>query len=113
MTGIFPCTCASTCQADIACDRIPSFQAHLDAPRGAHRPRIQRRTEACGSHLGIMVVTMTAWAREQDLTDANLTILTVQPPPHETCPRPHPHRGCAQTSGFIFSVIHLGGQEAP
>lgn len=111
MTGALPCTCSSTCQADSACGRLPRFQAHLDAPRDAQRPRIQWRTAACASHLGLLVVAMTAWAREQDLTGAELTILTIQPPPHESCPGPHPHGSCAQTSGLIFSTIHLDSDQ--
>jgi hypothetical protein len=110
MTGILLCTCSSTCQADRTCDRIPHFQAHLDAPRDAQRPRIQYRTAACASHLGTIVVAMTAWARERDITNAKLTVLTIQPPPREGHPRPRPHRGRAQTSGLIFSIIHLGEQ---
>lgn len=110
MTGILLCTCASTCQADSTCDRVPHFQARLDAPRDAQRPRITLRTAACGSHLGTMVAAMTAWAREHDLTDAELTVLTIAPPPRESNPRPRPHRGSAQTSGLIFSIIHFGDQ---
>lgn len=110
MTGILLCTCSSTCQADSTCDRIPRFQAHLDAPRDAQRPRVQLRTAACACHLGTVVVAMTAWARERDLTDAKLTVLTITPPPPECHPTPRPHRGWAQTSGLIFSIIHLGEQ---
>lgn len=111
MTGILLCTCSNTCQADSTCDHLPSFQVRLDAPADARRPRIQRSTEACGAHLGTMVVAMTAWAREQDLTVADLTILTIAPPSNDSDPSPRPHRGCAQTSGFIFSIIHLGEQD--
>jgi hypothetical protein len=57
-----------------------------------------------------MVAAMAAWAREQDLTDAELTVLTIAPPPGESSPTPRPRHGWTQTSGLIFSVIHLGGQ---
>jgi hypothetical protein len=110
MTGIMLCTCSSTCQADSTCDRVPHFQAHLDAPRDARRPRIQMRSAACASHLGTMVVAMTAWARERDLTDAKLTVLIIAPPPQDSHARSRPHRGWAQTSGLVFSIIHLGEQ---
>lgn len=110
MTGILLCTCSSTCQADRTCDRIPHFQAHLDVPWDTQHPGIQLRTAACASHLGTMVVAMTAWARERDLTDAKLTVLTIAPPPPECHPRPRRHSGSAQTSGLIFSIIHLGEQ---
>ena len=111
MSGIMLCTCSSTCQADSTCDRIPCFQAHLDAPRDAQRPRIQMRAAACACHLGTVVVAMTAWALERDLTNAKLTVLTIQPPPAECHPAPRPQRGWAQTSGLVFSVIHLGSKE--
>lgn len=110
MTGILPCTCSSTCQADSTCDRIPHFQARLDAPGDAQRPRVLMRTAACGSHLGTVVAAMAAWAREQDLTDAELTVLTIAPPPRESHSRSRPRRGWTQTSGLIFSTIHLGEQ---
>jgi hypothetical protein len=54
-----------------------------------------------------MVAGLTAWAREQDLTGAELTILTIEPPPRESYPRTQRRRYFTQTSGFIFSVIHL------
>ena len=111
MSGIMLCTCSSTCQADSTCDRIPCFQAHLDAPRDAQRPRIQMRTAACACHLGTVVVAMTAWAREREISDAKLTVLTIAPPPAECHPAPRPQRGSAQTSGLVFSVIHLGSKE--
>jgi hypothetical protein len=110
MTGILPCTCSRTCQADSSCERIPHFQAHLDVPQDGQHPGTQLRTAACASHLGTMVVAMTAWARERDLTDARLTVLTIAPPPPESHSRARPHHGSAQTSGLIFSIIHLGEQ---
>jgi hypothetical protein len=110
MTGIQPCTCSSACRANSTCDRLPRFQAHLDAVQNAQHPPIHMRTEACASHLGVMVVAMTTWAREQDLTNADLTILTIEPPARESYPGPQSHRSCTQTSGFVFSIIHLGGQ---
>jgi hypothetical protein len=111
MTGILPCMCSSACQADRACTRLPRFQAYLDAARDARHPRIHRRTEACANHLGTMVVAMTSWAREQDLTNADLTILTVEPPPWESYFRQHQQRDYARTSGLVFSIIHLGESE--
>jgi hypothetical protein len=103
MTGILPCTCSRACRADSTCVRLPRFQARLDA----QHPRIRWRTEACANHLGVMVAGLTAWAREQHLTGAELTILTIEPPPRESYPRTQRHRHFTQTSGFIFSVIHL------
>lgn len=111
MTGILPCTCSSACQADRSCGRLPRFQAHLDAAQDAQHPRIYRRTEACANHLGAMVVAITTWAREQKLTNAHLTVLTVEPPARESHPGKQ-QRDCEQTSGLVFSIIHLGEPES-
>jgi hypothetical protein len=112
MTGILPCTCSSACRAVSACDRLPRFQAHLVAARSAQHPRIHRRTEACAYHLGVMVVAMTTWAREQELTNATVAILIIEPPARESYPRRQWHRNRTQTSGLVFSVIHVGEPES-
>lgn len=112
MTGILSCTCSSTCRAVSACDRFPRFQAHLVAAQNEQHPRIRRRTEACACHLGVMVVAMTTWAREQELTNADLTILTIEPPARESYPKWQWHRSYAHTSGLVFSVIHIGEPES-
>jgi hypothetical protein len=54
-----------------------------------------------------MVVAMTAWAREQDLASADLTVLAIEPP---RCagPAARHQRDCAQTSGLVFSMIRIG-----
>jgi hypothetical protein len=106
MTGLLPCTSSDTCQTDTACHRPPRFQAHLDAPQHAQRPRVRRRTEACASHLGAMVQAMTIWAREQELADGDLTILTINP--SSGASRPGQPHSDTQTSGLVFSTIHLG-----
>jgi hypothetical protein len=101
MTGLLPCTCSDTCQADTACHRPPCFQARLDAACGASRAPIRRRAEACASHLGTMVTALAAWARDHDLTDGDLTILAIEPA------RPGQAGLQPQTSGLAFSTIHL------
>lgn len=113
MTSILRCTCSSACRADSTCDRLPRFQAHLDAAHDTQHPRIHMSTEACASHLGTMVIAMATWAREQDLTNADLTILAIEPPPRESYPRQLPRRSWAKTSGLVFSTIHLGEQQTP
>jgi hypothetical protein len=105
---IMPCTCSRACQADSSCDGLPCFQAYLDAARDAHHLRTHMRAVACASHFGVMVVAMAAWARDQGLAEARLTILTIEPPSRETCARQQSHHTCAQTSGLVFSTIHLG-----
>jgi len=55
-----------------------------------------------------MVHAMTTWAREQHLTEGNLTILTIDPPPAAGQSGQQPHHGAAQTCGLVFSTIRLG-----
>lgn len=106
MFSILPCMCSRSCQADSTCDRLPRFQVHLEA----EHPPVHRSTEACASHLGAMVVAVTTWAREQHLTNADLTVLTIAPPPRENQPGRQSHSDYVQTSGFVFSTIHLRDQ---
>jgi hypothetical protein len=106
MFSILPCMCSRFCQADSTCDRLPRFQVYLDA----QQPKVHRSAEACASHLGAMVITMTTWAREQQLASADLTVLTIAPPPRESHQRRQSHPGHVETSGFVFSTIHLQDQ---
>jgi len=108
MSSIVPCTCSRSCQADSDCVRVPRFQAHLDV----RCPRIHKSAAACADHLGTMVIALTTWAREQDLADAELTILAIGPPPRENHPRQAASAACVQTCGFVFSTIHLTRQDA-
>jgi hypothetical protein len=108
MPSILPCMCSRFCQADSTCDHLPRFQIYLDA----HHPQIHRSAEACASHLGDVVVTMTAWAREQRLANADLTVMTMSPPPRESHLRRQASPSYVQTSGIVFSVIHLHDQGA-
>lgn len=111
MTGLLLCMCPNACQADSACHFPPRFQAHLDAPQNAQRPRIRRRTNACARHLETMVVAITTWAHEQQLTNGDLTILAIEPPPRVGHPWQELGSARTQTSGFAFTTIHLGAQE--
>jgi hypothetical protein len=107
MTALLSCDCSDSCQVDTTCRRPPRFQAHLDATeRVQHRP-IHRYTEACANHLGAMVHAMTTWAREQELTEGDLTIVTLDPPLGGRQLGRQPHRSGTQRSGLIFSVIPL------
>ena len=107
MTSIRACTCSNACRADSACDRLPCFQAHLDAVQGTQHRRIHLRTEACASHLGTMVTALATWAREKDLADAELTILIIEPPVRASDAQRQSRHGRAQTSGLVFSTIKL------
>jgi hypothetical protein len=111
MTGLLSCMCSNACQADSACHFPPRFQAHLDVPQNAQHPRIRGRTNACARHLTTMVVAITAWAHEHQLTNGALTILAIEPPPRAGQPGPEPGSTRTQTSGFAFTTIHFGAQE--
>jgi hypothetical protein len=111
MTGLLPCMSSSACQADRSCHFPPRFQAHLDAPQNAQHPRIRGRTNACARHLATMVVAITTWAHEQHLTNGDLTILAIEPPPRVGHPGHELRSTRSQTSGFVFTTIHLGAQE--
>jgi hypothetical protein len=108
MTALLPCTCSNNCQVEANCYQPPRFQARLAAARPAQHAPVCRRTEACASHLVAMVDAMTSWAREQELTEGDLTILTIDPPPGGHRFGRHSHPGCTRTNGLVFSVIHLG-----
>jgi hypothetical protein len=108
MIALRACIYSDTCQADAACHHPPRFQIYLDAPRRPQQSPIRRRSQACASHLGIAVQAMASWARAQHLTDGDLTVLTIDPPPGPDYLGHQPRCGHSQTSGLIFSVIPLG-----
>lgn len=58
-----------------------------------------------------MVVAMATWAREQALTDVDLTVLAIEPPSWDAN-RWRESRDPTLTSGLVFSIIHLGEVEA-
>ena len=54
-----------------------------------------------------MVVDMTTWARKQDLTDAHLTILAIEPAAGGRQPGGSGAAGRQELRGFPFSTIPL------
>jgi hypothetical protein len=54
-----------------------------------------------------MVVVLANWAHEQRLASADLTVLTIAPPPRESRLRRQSDLRCVQTNGFVFSTMHL------
>jgi len=107
MTGLLPCTCAGTCQADRTCQLPSRFQAQLDAPPRAQRPSVHRRTEACAGHFGALAAAVATWARDDDLAEGDLTILAIDPAPAAAPPGQQLPPG--QARGLIVSTIHLSG----
>lgn len=110
MTDVLPCICLDACQADDECHFQPCFQACLDVARDGRKPAIRMRANACARHLGVMVVAITRWADEQRLTNGDLTILAIEPPHRLSHPPSGARPSRSQTSGFVFSTIHLGDQ---
>ena len=107
MTGLLLCTCSGTCQADRTCQLPSRFQARLNTAPRDRSPRVCRRTEACASHFGAMIAAITRWARDHDLTEGDLTILAIDPPPGANTPGQPPRHGTAQAPGLAFSTIPL------
>ena len=62
------------CQADHSCGEPACFrgQAVEAGPSPARRDLV-----ACASHLGGMVLALTAWVHEQRLRDAEITVLAI------------------------------------
>jgi hypothetical protein len=58
-----------------------------------------------------MVATLTRWACEHGLTEANLTILAIDPPPSTDLPG-QPTQRAGPTRGLVISTIHLGAHNA-
>jgi len=97
----------SACQADSRCGRPPRFQARLEAADGTRR--VHRNAGACADHLGDMIQALTGWARDHDLTDGELTVLTIDPPFAGVTTRRSGHRQPVSrtTLGLAFSTIPL------
>jgi hypothetical protein len=111
MNDLLSCTCINACQADAGCHFPPGFQARLDVARDGQKPPIRMRANACARHLGAVVVAITRWADEQHLTNGDLAILAIEPPPRLSRPSSGSRHSRSQTSGFVFTTIHLGDQE--
>jgi hypothetical protein len=108
MTSFLPCTCSTTCQVDRACQLPPRFQAQIDVPPRAQRPRVRRRAAACAGHFGALVTAISGWAHDQDLAGADLTVLAVDLPPGTRPPGRYSHHNVTRTQGLVISTIHMG-----
>lgn len=65
------------CQADHYCHRMPCFEAQLEAHDGPEP--VRRNAELCADHLGNMVQSLTAWARNCGLTHGHVIVLAIDP----------------------------------
>ena len=109
MTGLLPCICPHICQAEAGCYRPPRFQVRLAAVQRTEPAPVRRHTAVCTTHLAAMVQAMTAWAREHELADGDLTVLTIDPPDGPPHPGRPARRGRTETPGLVFSTIRLTG----
>jgi hypothetical protein len=96
----FPNPPLATCQAEHGCSRIPCFRAQLEATAGP--ASVRRHAEACADHLGSVVRALTSWARDQNLTSGQVTVLAVDPATRQPA-----SVATEDLTGFAFSTIPL------
>jgi hypothetical protein len=98
------------CQADPLCHRAPYFQARLEATDGPLP--VSRHVKLCGVHLGDMVQVLTSWAHEHGLTNGQVTVLIIDPPPTDPPPSGPPLAlpwlRQSPPGGYAFGSISLG-----
>jgi hypothetical protein len=82
------------CQSGTACQAAPRFQALLETRTGASPVCIA--SQACAAHIGAIVQGLTAWARDHDITEGQIAVLTIDQVPLDTGPQ-----------GLVFWVIPL------
>jgi hypothetical protein len=58
------------------------------------------------------VTVISAWAQDQDLSGADLTVLAVDLPPGARSPGQASAHHITRTQGLLISTIHMGGAEA-
>jgi len=98
MTQLMPALAEPVCQAGRSCDRVPCFQARLEAAAG-DRP-VRRRAELCADHLGGTVHALTAWANDRGLS-GEVTVLAIDQHAGDQAAPP------GGRIGFVFSTIRL------
>jgi hypothetical protein len=96
------------CQAGQLCDRVPCFQARLQAT--ADGQRVRRHADICACHLGGTVQALAAWARHQRLT-GTVTVLAIDHQASGPAGSRAPG-GSHMLRGFAFGTIVLGQQAA-
>jgi hypothetical protein len=98
MTELLPASPSPSCKADHLCDRIPCFQARLEATAG--HLCVRQRAELCADHLGSTVHALAAWARREGL-DGEVTVLAIDlPGPGQSSP-------AWGRSGLAFATIPI------
>jgi hypothetical protein len=103
-----PCSPARStraCQADRDCTSIPRFQARLEAANGARPVRLNVR--ACAHHFADAAQALTDWACARHITNGQVTVLVIDPPPCGVLPEPPFDQRLAQAPGLAFTTIPL------
>ncbi len=76
------------CQAGHCYSGLICFRGRVETSG----PSPVKESVACAKHLGSMVLSLTAWVHEQQLQNAKLTVLAVDPATHPA----------TATDGFAF-----------
>ena len=65
------------CQSGTPCEAAPRFQAILETRTGTSPVCIA--SQACAGHIGTIVQGLTTWAHHHDITEGQITVLTIDP----------------------------------
>ena len=82
------------CQSGTHCQAAPRFQAILETRTGTSPVCIA--SQACAAHIGAIVQGLTTWAHHHDITEGQITVLTIDP----VLPYVEPQ-------GLVFCIIPL------
>ena len=63
------------CQSGTPCEAAPRFQAILETRTGTSPVCIA--SQACAAHIGAIVQGLTTWAHHHDITEGQITVLTI------------------------------------
>ena len=82
------------CQSGTPCEAAPWFQALLET-RTSTSP-VCIASQACAAHIGAIVQDLTTWAHHHDITEGQITVITIDPVLRYIEPQ-----------GLVFCVIPL------
>ncbi len=83
-----------TCQSGTVCQAPPWFQALLETRTGTSPVCVA--SQACAAHIGAIVLGLTVWAHDHNITEGQIAVLTIDPVPLNTEPQ-----------GLVFWIIPL------
>ena len=92
------------CQAGRRCGEPACFRGQAVETSGSNPAR--KDLLACATHLGALVVALTAWVQEQQLTEAELTVLAID---SAAPPAARPATAAAEPEGFAFITLSTSG----